>query len=422
MRQGDISPPDIPAGKGELKCIGTISATVASPPSTTGERLFTGHSGRLLLVSSLGWAMIQTGRLALSPMLPAIQSDLQITAFQAGLALTVIWGLYAVFQYPSGRLSDSLSRMLPLVVGLALLFVGFTALAFSPTYGVFVTSAVVVGVGAGLYPTPARALVSDLYVSRRGAAFGLHTAAGDLGGGFAAGVAVVALAVGTWRSAFIPVVLTVGVVFLLLHAWRQEPYRVGSVSLDLESTFRRVLMGRRLRWVLVAYTLYAFVWQGAAGFLPTYLQTKGFSEGMASAGFAALFLVGAGIKPVAGRLGDRFTRASVAAGALTLGAGALGWLVVAQSSLAVAVAVVAFSVGLMSYPPVIQAYLMDLFPNDSMGGDLGATRTIYLGLGSLGPTYIGFVAERASYDLAFVGLLGCLICCAVIVLGLARTE
>jgi hypothetical protein len=64
---------------------------------------------------------------------------------------------------------------------------------------------------------------------------------------------------------------------------------------------------------------------------------------------------------------------------------------------------------------------MDTFPDGSMGGDLGATRTVYLGLGSLGPSYVGFVAGRVSYAVAFAGLLGCLLVSAAIVVGLART-
>lgn len=76
----------------------------------------------------------------------------------------------------------------------------------------------------------------------------------------------------------------------------------------------------------------------------------------------------------------------------------------------------------MAYPPVMQAFLMDAFPDGSMGGDLGATRTVYIGLGSLGPTYVGFVAGRASYVTAFSGLLACLVVSAVVVVWLARTR
>ncbi|WP_227374859.1 MFS transporter [Haladaptatus halobius] len=394
------------------------------------ERLVTGYSGRLLLAVSLGWAMIQTGRLVLSPMLPTVMDSLDITEFQAGLALTLLWGLYALGQYPSGRLSDRLSRKSLLAAGLALLVVGFAALASAPTYSAFLLGAAIVGTGAGLYPTPARALLSDLFVARRGQAFGLHTASGDSGGAVAAGLAVGVLAVATWRVAFLPVILVLVTVLVLLHRWSRETYtrpgfdaNAGRIVLrDLGVTARR-FGNRRTVALIVAYSLYAFVWQSVAGFLPTFLQTvKGFSPALAGGGFAALFVVGALVKPLSGSLGDRISRPVVAAGALTLAATTLAALLLASGTLAIAGIVVVFAAGLMAYPPVMQAFLMDAFPDGSMGGDLGATRTVYIGLGSLGPTYVGFVAGRVSYVTAFAGLLGCLVVSAAVVVWLARTE
>mgnify|MGYP006273624259 FL=1 len=393
------------------------------------ERLLTGYSGRLLLAVSLGWAAIQTGRLVLSPLLPTVMTELAITDFQSGLAFTTLWGLYALCQYPSGRLSDGLTRKTLLVSGLSLVVVGFAVLASAPNYPAFLVGAVVVGTGAGLYPTPARALVSDLFVERRGQAFGLHTASGDVGGAAAAGLAVAALALAGWRSAYAPVVAVLAGVALALHVWGREEYEFPSMDRDslaaglsgAAATGRRLWKNPRMRWLLLAYALYAFTWQSAAGFLPTFLRaSKGFPPGLASGGFAALFVVGAVVKPLSGSLGDRFPRAGVAAGALVVAACALAGLLVAEGRLAVGAAVVVFAGGLMAYPPVMQALLMDTFPDGSMGGDLGATRTVYIGLGSLGPSYVGLVAGRVSYAAAFAGLLGCLLVSAMVVVGLAR--
>jgi hypothetical protein len=74
----------------------------------------------------------------------------------------------------------------------------------------------------------------------------------------------------------------------------------------------------------------------------------------------------------------------------------------------------------MAVPPVLQAYLMDAFPTESMGGDLGGMRTVYIGLGSLGPTVIGAVADVASLTLGFALLVGCLLIGAALVVISAR--
>jgi predicted MFS family arabinose efflux permease len=384
--------------------------------SSAEERLVTGYAGRLFLATSVGWLAIQGGRLVLSPMLPAITADLGITDAQAGVAFTLLWGLYALLQYPSGRLSDALSRKTLLVSGLGLVVLGFGALAASPTYLTFLAGAAVVGVGAGLYPTAARALVSDLYTAKRGRAFGLHTASGDLGGVAAAGLAAVVLGVATWRAAFLPVVVVALVVLASLHVWSREEYVVERRSLAVRATVGRLFGTPRFRGLLVAYALYAFTWQATASFLPTFLETgKGFSPAVAQAAFAVLFGVGAVVKPTAGALGDRVPRRLITVATLLLGAGSLSVVVVAQTPVVAIGAVVAFAAGLMAFPPVMQSYLMDAFPDESAGGDLGAMRTVYIGLGALGPTAVGSVATVANYQVAFAGLVGALLVCAALV-------
>jgi len=203
------------------------------------ERLFTGYTGRLFLSVSFGWLMIQLGRQLLPPLLPTIIEDLAITSTQAGFALTLLWGLYALCQYPSGRFSDKLSRKTLLTTGLSLLIVGFLLINNTKAYPSFLIGSAVVGLGAGLYPTAARALVSDLFVDRRGQAFGLHTASGDLGNAVAAGLAVGTLAVAAWQTAFLPVISILIVVLIAVHFliksriyWRQLTWIFAQPDID----------------------------------------------------------------------------------------------------------------------------------------------------------------------------------------------
>jgi MFS family permease len=76
----------------------------------------------------------------------------------------------------------------------------------------------------------------------------------------------------------------------------------------------------------------------------------------------------------------------------------------------------------MAFTPVLQAYLMDIFPESSKGGDLGAFKTVYEGLSSVGPTYVGVVAGLWSYALAFTGFLVCLAASAVILFWLGYAD
>jgi MFS family permease len=385
------------------------------------ERLFSGTSGRLLLIVSVGWGSIQGGRLLLSPLLPRITSDLNISNTKAGAALTLLWGTYALLQFPSGRLSDQLSRKVLLVTGIFFVVSGFLTLTTTSSYLVLLAASGTVGIGAGLYPTAARALVADLFVERRGQAFGLHAASGDLGGGAAAGVAVVVVVIASWRVAFFLPVALLAVVLIGLHVWSYESIHVKPVSLKIRQTSKR-LLSRRIVPLLFAYALFAFTWQSAVGFLPTYLQSKGLTETFASGSFALLFVVGILVKPLAGGLSDHFPPLQVSAGVLLLGAAGMTIVVGSSLSLLLALGVILFAAGVMAFPPVMQAYLMNVFPTKSMGGDLGGARTIYIGIGSLGPTYVGAVADIIGFEYAFISLIGCLLISGLVVFALDRSS
>jgi MFS family permease len=200
----------------------------------------------------------------------------------------------------------------------------------------------------------------------------LHTAAGDLGNASAAGLAVVAVALATWQAAFLPLIVGFGALLLALELWSRESYVFDQFDLDVRATGHRLFGSSRVRWFLIVYVLFAFTWQSTTAFLPTFLQIeKGFSLELASTGFAVLFVVGMVVKPVAGLVGDRFRHAAVAAGALLLGLGGLVGILLADRTAVLFVGIGVFAAGLMAFPPVVGAFLIDTFPEESMGGDLG---------------------------------------------------
>jgi MFS family permease len=77
--------------------------------------------------------------------------------------------------------------------------------------------------------------------------------------------------------------------------------------------------------------------------------------------------------------------------------------------MAIGAAVIVMAVGNWSLFPLAQAFLMDIFSEETMGGDLGACRAIWNVVASLGPAYVGFVSGLWSYTAAFTGLIGCLV-------------
>ncbi|WP_251328120.1 MFS transporter [Haloplanus pelagicus] len=385
------------------------------------ETVFTGYTGRMSLILSFGWLVALLGRGVLSPLLPEIIDSLAISSFQAGLVLSVMMALHSLIQYPAGAFSDHLSRTTVLSVSLGVLTLGFGLFALSNTYWTFFLGGAFVGLGTGLYYTPQRSMLSDLFVERRGRAFGVNFAAGAFGSALSAGLAVVVLGTWAWQRSFLPLVVLSFVVLLLLHTVSRESYVLGWVKPDVGGTAGRILRSREIRGLILAYALFSFTWQGVVGFLPTYLQaTKSLSPTVASAGFALLFVVAMVVMPVAGNLSDSFPRPTVAIVALGCAVLGLAALLAVSAVPLVLVTIVVFSVGVRAYPPVMQAHLMDLVPDENTGGDFGAIKTVYTLIGSVGPLYVGYVSDVASYTIAFAGLGVSLLASIVISAWLTR--
>ena len=385
------------------------------------ERLFGGYSGGLLVSVSLAWATLQFGRFLLSPLLPAIITDLGLTAATAGLTLGGFQLLYAVIQFPSGRVSDVFDRPAMVAGGLVILIASFALLAGATTPAVFLIAVLTLGLGKGLFAVPSRAQLSDSFVAKRGQALGIYAAGTDVGGILAAIVGVlvtggsifgaVALSADvSWRVPFAPlagllVVVTIG--YILSN---REPYRVGRPSLGLVTTIRRLATTREQREALIAFALFYFVVGAWVNFLPAYLTaTKDFSEATAAGVFAVVFVVGFVVKPVAGGIADRIPRRGVAVGGLLISIVALAGVMVSQQLGPVVVATALYAFGYKSVFPVVDALLLDGAPDANVGGDLGAARALFLGVGAFGPVYLGWVVETAGYQVGFVGLGGCLL-------------
>lgn len=385
----------------------------------------TGDPGRILLVIAVASMAVFSGQFVLSPLLPTIIETLSITPSQAGIALSVMWGLVALSRFPGGRLADHLSRKTVLVAAFGVLIVGFALLGAVRTYLGLLIGAAAVGLGSGLYMPAAIALLSETFVERRGRAFGVNEIAINLGGVAAGVIAVAVLALTVWTVAFVPVMVALGVVTLLMHRWGDEPYvtDVSGIRFDVRGTGARLVGNARVLAVLIAFGVMAFTWQGLSNFLPTFLQLeKGFDPAIASNAFTGLFVVGIAANLLVTPLGDRLGHARTAASAAALSAVGLGLVVTADAIPIVAVGIAAFGFGAAAFWPLMTAYVTGLLPDASMGGDYGAISTAFMAVGSLGPTYVGVVAERLSYTVAFAGLVGCVLLGCGLTVWLSRVP
>lgn len=377
----------------------------------------------LLGIAVLATTTLVAGRFVVSPLLPEVIVSFGITAAAAGLALSGMWAVQALTQFPGGRLVDAWTAKTVLVGGLATSMAGLGLVLVATAFPLFVLGLAVFGLGVGLYTPAIVTVLSQSFPGRRSRAFSLHEVAINVGGIAAGGLAVIALTAGSWRFAFLPVLGLLIAITGVTHRRYRAPYRVGPATLDLAGTRSRLLGDRRSLAMLLAFALLAFSWQGVANFLPTLLQVeKGFTSTLASQAFAGLFVAGIVATLVVAPHGDRFGPVRLAAVALLVGATGLGLLVSTASVVGTIAGILLFGFGGTAFWPLMLAALVGLLPDDTVGGDYGAFSTVFTTVGSLGSTYVGVVADATSFGTAFAGLGGCVFAAALVLAWLARDQ
>jgi predicted MFS family arabinose efflux permease len=313
-------------------------------------------------------------------------------------------------QYPAGRVSDGLTRSTVVVAGLVTGVLGLATLTQATSYPILVAGTALLGCGTGVYFSPARAQLSDLYDVRLTEALGVQTTAGLTGSALAGVLATATVAVVAWQYTFLVPLVAVLVALVAVHRLSREPYRVGRVPLETVSTARRLAARADVRRLLAVTSARSFVNQAIIGFLPLFLiEAKGFGGPAANAAYALVFVVGAVVGPTVGRFADRSRPKVVITGLLALAAVGVGVLVLAGSFPVAVAGVLLVAAGMWGFPPVIQSLLLSLFDESQLGGDFGALKMVYTGVGSAGPAAFGLAVSYVGYTRSLALLVGVLL-------------
>lgn len=373
--------------------------------------------GWVLLTVALGWLFTLGLRFLVPTLLPQVKATFGLDNAAAGLAVTVIWGCYALMQFPAGLLTDRIGERTVLAASLAGSAASLALLAAAPLFAVFLLGAAAFGVGSGLYG-PARGMsLSKAFPRNDGAAFGITLAAGSLGSAvipLIAGTAVGALG---WR-------LLVGgtaPAFLVIAAlaWATLPDPIDSATrtdggtADAPPTLRavvrslpRALGDRNVLLASVALTFYLFAFQGLTAFLPTYLVThEGIGQSLAGLIFSLLFVAGMICQVVVGTASDRYGARPVLVGVATVAVVTL--LAVPAVDGRLAWGVLVFLLGTrLALAPVTNSYVVARLPADVQGAAWGLLRTCLFLVGSTGSLFVGAMADAGRFDAAFLALGG----------------
>jgi len=362
---------------------------------------------RVLVAVSAGWLLVVGTRFVLPTLLPTLTVEFGLSNTTAGLAITVSGVSYAATQFPAGLLTDRFGERRVLGGSLVVVVLGALLFTVASTFGVFLLSCAVLGLGGGLYGPPQGSVLSNVFREGDGTAFGVSRAAGSAGAATLPVVAGVLVGVVGWRgtfAVFVPALLAaVGGLLLVL------PTRTGgdgSTDRAPRSLSRVVaVLGRpQVALAVTATTLMVFSFQAITAFLPTYLvSVKGLDQASAATLYAVFFAAGASFQPISGRLGDRFGFRNVLVAVGLLGVLPLVALPALSGPLALGVALLVAG-SRLGLAPLSDAYIVRILPPEIQGGTWGLVRTVFFVVGSSGPLAVGWMADAGYFDEAFLAL------------------
>jgi MFS family permease len=381
------------------------------------------ESGRYLLLALSGANFVQIGiRLLLGALVPSLLVYFGTTKSRLGLALTGMWAIYALMQFPSGILADRFSERPLMLAGLLGTIAGTILVGLAPSLLFFGIAVMLLGAGSGLYYSPASSIISRTYADKGGALSVLTASAGLAGLVYPSLGSAIDIRAG-WR---VSVLLTLAVTIpLLLIAVRTVP---SLTPANPDRSLRATLNPSRYRDILfrpgIAYTMLlaimlSFVYNAYTSFFPTFLvEYRRLDQGMAGLAFGAVFAFSTLSQPVAGRLSDQRSRNFAIGSGVALAFTGLTVLLVVPARLGLLVGVGLLGVGSSWFGP-LQARFMDRLEGPERGYGFGLVRTSYILISSLGSVVVGTVAEISGWGLGF-GILAVLLASALLLIAGSR--
>lgn len=341
-------------------------------------------------------------RMVFSPLLPAIESDLNISHAVGGSFFFFIAVGYTTTMLVSGYFSPFIDHRNVIVIAVVLAGLGVGLVALSQSVGTMRLSLVVVGVGAGLYPPSGITTLTSLVPKARwGTATAIHEIGPNLVFVLAPFFAELMLRISNWRGALL-VTAGAAVLSALIFGVFSEGGRFRGAPPRFSNI--RVVIGDPAFWMAAIFVIWGMVAHiGIYSMLPTYLVSEvGMARGTVNSivglsrtiGLVAIFL--------AGFLTDRFgvNRLLVflgfSGGVFILGIGFFsGWLLVAAVFLQALTSAALF--------PVVLTALSGVGPEATRNLNIALTIPFGYALGGgLVPLGMGWIAETASFRLGFL--------------------
>ena len=206
------------------------SASVATPTLRA--------DAQLIGLVGLGHAVSHFSQLVLAPLFPWLKEAFDVSYIQLGAVLTVFFVVSCLVQAASGFVVDKLGPRPVLFVGLAMLALAAFGYAVAQSYWMLLISAMVGGVGNGVFhPVNYTLFNRKVAPTRLGHAYSVHGITGSLGWALAPAFVVPLAMAYSWRMALAAAGGVALAVLVLLWLYR------GVLALDVKAVLKATGQG-----------------------------------------------------------------------------------------------------------------------------------------------------------------------------------
>ncbi len=352
---------------------------------------------------SLAWLIIFIGRVTAPTLLKDITSDLNISSYQAGWAMTSLWLFYGIMQFPGGALSDSKGRKNVIMLSLILFGVAVLLISFSFNYIVLILTFSLLGFGAGFLPSPSLTMISEIFGPEKGKALGIRSAVTGLSGLVPFALPFITLLIG-WREVFVLWGIIAFIIAILFYIFVEESLKQRESRNHLDNIILGLkgLLEPNISLMFVVNLIVSFAWIGMMSWFPTYIQeAKGLSKIWSSSLYALVLTGGLVIKPVLGHISDKVNKLFLMLMILGNAAVALYLLTITDSIIPLVVISLLIAQTSAFYP-IRTSYVMEVWHSKEAGTKYGVFRTLVIILASPISGVIGWTKEIYDFDAAIL--------------------
>lgn len=361
--------------------------------------------------------------------MPQIRDEFGLSATQLALVNSVFFWVYAFAAFISGRIGDATRRSRVIAYGLVFWSIATGAMSLALGFGMLLAIRSAVALGESSYYPSATALIGDWHGDRmRSRALSLHQT------GLFAGAGIGALAAGLiadrfgWRTPFL-VFAGMGVLWaiVLIRILRdRDGGTVAPLVAVADGPLRTILRTPAALILCGVFFLANGASTGVMVWAPTFAHDLlGLDlTGSALLGSATINLAGFLSVPIGGVVADllrrRFTlgRFHTLAIGLAIAGLCLLPLVVATTAPAVAIVLIASSVGKGLFDGCIYAAMHDIVPPPARGTAVGLMTTLgFVGAG-LSPLLVAAVAGTFGLAAGMTSLALAYFCAVVVILAM----